>query len=194
MPLMTPEWLTTFSSIATLLVVAVTAFAAIRQIRHMRAANQVAAFLPLTDEFTDDDVRESLNYLLSTLKADLEDPQTRAGLMTTPISGPARRALPALNFYERLGVLVVARVVDLELVLRYFSALPSEVWLIAEDYIAILRRTLGNEVLENLEALVVLENQWALRHGTSLFPPRLERLPLQDRYADADGYDAAGTR
>ena len=44
-------WLTAVSSIATFLVIAVTAYAAVRQLRHVRSGNHVAALLTLTEKY-----------------------------------------------------------------------------------------------------------------------------------------------
>ncbi len=118
---MNAEWLSGAASLATLLVVAITAYAALRQMRHMRSGNQVAALLPLIAEYRSSTIRESLNYVLSGLDVDLNDEQTRAGVQTIPTAGPAVKARAVLNFYESCGALICARVLDLELLLRYFT-------------------------------------------------------------------------
>jgi len=178
---MSAEWLTAISSLMTLVVVAVAAFAALRQIRHMHAANQVAALLPLTEKYSQPEMRASLDYLIRDMKTDLEDPEVRAGVLARPAAGKARAALPAFNFYESVGALVRAGTLDLFLVLLYFTT-PGEVWEIGEDYIALTRKTRGPEVFENFEALVILQRRYEKRHGTSLFPRGMQRLDLPDRY------------
>lgn len=183
---MTPEWLTAVSALATLFVIALTAYAGLRQIKHMRSGNQVAALLPLAEKYQDPGLQESMNYVLSdALKRDLEDAESRHGAETVPAAGPTRKAMPALNFYESVGALVTAGVLDLQLVLRYF-VLPSEIWTLAGDYIAITRRRRGTDVFENFEAMVALERAYAARHGTSLYPRGLSRIEVVDGYAEAD--------
>lgn len=181
---MNAEWLTAVSSIATFLVIAVTAYAAVRQLRHMRSGNQVAALLPLTEKYQTEIVQDSLNYVMRALAADLQDPEVRAGAIGIPASGPTRAALQALNFYESVGALVSAKALDLELVLLYFT-LPSEIWELSQDYIALTRRKRGNEVFENLEALVAFERIYSDKHGTSRYPKHLPRIDLVDRWAVA---------
>ena len=185
---MTPEWLTAYASIATLLVVAITAYAALRQIRHLRSGNQVAALLPLIEQY--ELVRASLRYIRSDLAKDLEDPAARVALATLPRSGAAAQALPGLNFYEKLGALVVPGTIDLEVALRYFD-LPSDLWEKSARCIAIVRRSGGDEVLENFEALAQLERSYIAKHGSSLFPRYLSRLPLDDADAETDATYAA---
>lgn len=188
---MVPEWVTAYASLATLLVVAITAYAALRQIRHLRSGNQVAALLPLIEHY--DSVLESLRYVRSDLARDLDDPEVRIQLATLPRSGPAARALPALNFYEKLGALVVPGTIDLQVALRYFD-LPSDLWAKSTRCIAIVRRAGGDAVLENFEAMAQLERAYTAKHGSSLFPRHLSRWPLEDTDAEADAAYAARAR
>lgn len=183
---MNVEWLAAVTALATLFVIGVTAYAALRQIKHMRSGNQVAALLPLTEKYQSLQMQESLQYVISgRMQNDLQDPLTRRGAESIPSAGVARAAMPILNFYESVGALVTARVLDLNLVLRYFT-LPSDLWEVAGDYIAITRRKRGREVFENFEALVALERRYTAKHGSSLYPRGLERLHLRDSFAAED--------
>ncbi|HEY8320478.1 MAG TPA: hypothetical protein VIG46_01630 [Candidatus Baltobacteraceae bacterium] len=180
---MSAEWLTAIASLLTLVVVAVAAFAALRQIRHMHSANQVAALLPLTEKYSESAMRASLDYAIGELRKDLEDPEVRAGVLARPAYGKARAAMPIFNFYESVGALVRAGTLDLFLVLLYFTT-PGEMWEIGEDYIALTREGRGQEIFENFEALVILQRRYERRRGTSLFPRNMQRLPLSRRYLD----------
>lgn len=174
---MTPEWVAAASSLVTLFVIGVTAYAAMRQMAHLRAGNQVAALLPLTEKYQTPEIQESLEYVVGKLKSDLRDPQVRAGLVARPSSGPARQANKVFNFYESVGALVCAGALDLQLVLRYLT-LPSEMWEIGGDFIALTRSSRSDEVFENFEALVAMQLAYEKRHGTSLYPRSLPRMNL----------------
>jgi hypothetical protein len=163
-------------------VIGLTAYAALRQISHLRSGNQVAALLPLTEKYQTTEIQESLDYVIGKLNSDLRDPAVRAGVMARPSAGPASQAKNVFNFYESVGALVCAHALDLQLVLRYFT-LPSEMWDVGGEFIALTRSTRGNEVFENFEALVALQVAYEKRHGTSLYPrglPRMSVPPLQD--------------
>ncbi len=178
---MSPEWVGAASSLITLFVIGVTAYAAMRQMAHLRAGNQVAALLPLTEKYQTPEIQQSLDYAIGKLKTDLQDPEIRAGVAARPASGPARQAQNIFNFYESVGALVCAHALDLQLVLRYFT-LPSEMWEFGGDYIALARSTRGDEVFENFEALVAMQLAYEKRHGTSLYPrglPRVKVPPLE---------------
>lgn len=174
---MTPEWLAAASSLATLFVISLTAYAAVRQMSHLRSGNQVAALLPLTEKYQTPEIQESLDYVLGELESDLRDPATRAGVLARPMSGPARKGNKIFNFYESVGALVGARALDLQLVLRYFIP-PSEMWNLGGEFIALTRSTRGDEVFENFEALVALQHAYEKRHGTSLYPHGFPRMKL----------------
>lgn len=184
---MSPEWVAAASALATLFVIGVTAYAGLRQIRHMRSGNQVAALLPLTEKYQKAEMQASLQYVLSgAVSRDLQDREVRRGAESIPSSGASRKAMDILNFYESVGALVTARVLDIDLVLRYFT-LPSDMWERSSDYIAITRRRRGPDVFENLEALVALERRYTAKHGSSLYPKHLPRIPLTDPFAAEDG-------
>ncbi|HEY8320479.1 MAG TPA: hypothetical protein VIG46_01635 [Candidatus Baltobacteraceae bacterium] len=174
---MSAEWLTAIASLLTLVIFAVAAFAALRQIRHMRSGNQVAALLPLVERYREAEVQASLNYVLSSLRTDMEDPEVRDGVRAIPVHGKATAALGIFNFYESIGALVCANTLDLELVLRYFNT-PLDMWTIGEQYIAVSRETRGDEVFENFEAMVVLQQDFERRHGVSMYPKGMRRLVL----------------
>ena len=174
---MSPEWIGAASSLITLFVIGVTAYAAMRQMAHLRSGNQVAALLPLTEKYQTLEIQESLDYVVGKLNKDLQDPAVREGVRSRPSAGPARQANKIFNFYESVGALVCARALDLQLVLRYFT-LPSEMWEVGGDFIALTRSTRGDEVFENFEALVAMQLAYEKRHGTSLYPRGLPRMKV----------------
>ena len=177
---MNSDWISGFASLATLVVVAITAYAAIRQMRHMRSGNRVAALLPLIDQYRSPELIDSQRYVARQMAIDLEDPEVRRGALMAPQEGPVRKALPFMNFYESCGALVCEDVVELSLLLRYILP-PTVVWDWAEDYIALTRKAYGPSVFENLEAIVVMERQHIERHGKSLYPKHLPHLEPKER-------------
>jgi hypothetical protein len=179
---MTPEWLNLYTSVATLLVVAIAAYAALRQIRHLREANQVAALLPLVAEYWR--IQPSIEYVRTSLRKDLEQPHVRDGALQYPMSGPAAAAIPAVNYFETLGALVLVGTIELPLVLMYYR--PSAVWEGAIDLIALTRLIRGPELFECFEALVALERAYNERRGSSRYPKNVSHLAVPDRYAATD--------
>lgn len=158
----------------------------------MRSGNQVAALLPLTEKYQTAGMQESQQYVISgALNRDLQDRAARRGAESVPASGVTRKAMAILNFYESVGALVTARVLDVDLVLRYFT-LPSDMWELSSDYIAITRRKRGPDIFENLEALVALERRYTAKHGSSLYPKHLPRIPVTDSFAGEDLSTSAG--
>jgi len=62
---MSPEWVTAASAGLTLVVIAVTAFAAIRQMGHMRMGNQVALFTAYNTEWNSPQFSKAFAFVLS---------------------------------------------------------------------------------------------------------------------------------
>lgn len=54
----------------------------------------------------------------------------------------------------------------------------TAVWCVAEDFIALQRKSRGNAVYENVEAMVALEERLVARHRSSLYP----RVPARERF------------
>ncbi len=174
------EWISSAASFATLLVVAITAYAALRQMRHMRSGNQVAALLPLIHHYRSDELQQSLRYVFREMNADLEIPENRQGVIANPMQGPCRAALPYINFCEMCGSLVCGGVIDLGVLLRYMPR-ASEAWSRSEDFVALSRKTRGTAAYEMFEAMVALEARYVARHGTSMYPKNLPRVPPRER-------------
>jgi hypothetical protein len=80
------EWITTIVPLITLIVVAVTAYAALRQIRHLHAANESLALLELNKAANTPQYEESRRYVHSQLNSDINDEALRR-LYLQPLDG-----------------------------------------------------------------------------------------------------------
>jgi hypothetical protein len=187
---MTPEWINAGASLMTLLVVALTAYAALQQMRHLRTGNQTAALLELVREQRDEQYQSSRDYVYGRLASDLEDPVVRAAIDGPVWSGPTRQALRFLQFYEELGALVFANALELGLVLRYFQA--ADDWRRVEAFVLVFRRKRGPSVWEMFEALGMAEAQYIAKHGDTWYPSGVLRTSAVDRWLEIDrGSDPA---
>jgi len=74
---MTLELVNTLATSATFVVIAATAIAAIVQLRHLRASNQILAFNELRQAFESSDLAAAHKYVDTHLDSDLEDPAFR---------------------------------------------------------------------------------------------------------------------
>lgn len=176
-------WITTIVPVITLLVVAVTAYAALRQIRHLRAANETLALLELNKAANTPQYEESRRYVHSQLTSDIEDEGLRQ-LHLHPLDGdrgPIGLAAPYCDFFEEVGGLVFTRAVDLEIVLRSFDF--EYAWKDARGFVRLERQRRGNDIriYEMFEALAMTQRRYFERRGNgSFYPAGLPRDPAMN--------------
>ncbi|HKU69007.1 MAG TPA: hypothetical protein VJP85_14650 [Candidatus Baltobacteraceae bacterium] len=174
------EWVPTIVPVITLLVVAVTAYAALRQIRHLRAANETLALLELNKAANTHQYEESRRYVHGQLRKDIEDKALRQRYLQ-PLDGdrgPIGRAAPYSDFFEEVGGLVFTKAIDLDIVMRCFDF--EYAWNDARRFVRLERERRGNDIrlYEMFEALAMTQRRYRERRGgSSFYPVGLPRDP-----------------
>ncbi len=174
------EWITTTVPVITLLVVAVTAYAALRQIGHLRAANETLALLELNKAANTPEYEASRRYVHSQLNSDIDDEAARQ-LYFQPLDGnrgPIGQAAPYCDFFEEVGGLVFTKAVNLEIVMRSFDF--EYAWKDARGFVRLERQRRENDmrIYELFEALAMTQRRYFERRGTtSFYPSGLPRDP-----------------
>lgn len=79
------EFWSTLAAIGTFVVISATAVAALVQLRHLRAGNQISAFVAMVQMYESPELKEPLHFVNADLANRLEDPAFRAGLRTRPV-------------------------------------------------------------------------------------------------------------
>jgi hypothetical protein len=181
----TAETIGALGSIISSTVIVVGAAAAVRQLRHLRASNEVTALQAIMESSDRADVTESLRFIQRELPEKLRDPAFVAQLAESPIAGEARAILPGVNFWERVGTFVILGAVsERSIMLLYYGPIVNT-WAHAAPAFAILRRTQGPTAGENFEHLAVLATRW-LEKQHPREARRLRRMPT-----DAGGSGAS---
>lgn len=175
------EWVTTIVPVVTLLVVAATAYAALRQIGHLRTANETLAFLELNKAANTPQFEQSRRYVHWQLSKDIDDPVMRQ-LYLQPQDGdrgPIARAAPYCDFFEEVGGLVFTGAINLEIVMRSFDF--EYAWKDGRALARLERQHRGGDprIYEMFEALAMTQRQYRERRGTSSFYPLGLRRDLQ---------------
>jgi hypothetical protein len=183
--MISPEYLGALASVGTLIVVTVTAIAALRQLRVMAHANHVTAISDAVGRWNSEEIRASREFVLRELPALLEDPAFRAQLESDPLGLDALRTLPILNYFEVVGSYVRFGVVNEEAALSILAGLVLTVWNAASPAVAIMRRT--GPVFENFEYVAMLARRRidALRGGDD-YPRGAPRMNAEDRWLAED--------
>ena len=183
------ELLNTFASFATVAIVAATAFAALIQLRHLRAGNQINAMISIGDKFQGTQFSRSLEIVGPDLEAAMSDPAYRDYLIALsrrlPLGEvPARykevrhAALLVGNTYEELGILIKNGIVDREMFLDRYCGVAIGAWKRLESFLAFIREAQDAQgIWENFEMIVALSERW-IREHPSTYPPNLERIRI----------------
>ena len=180
---MTPvaDWLTAIGTIGTFFVIGASAIAAIRQLRHMRAANQLQAILALEEHFRDTDLQAALTYAQEELPRMLDRPEYRDELIRRGYIDARRHPeLLLCNWFNKMGLLVKHRIVSEEIFMDLFARLIVYYWDALVPAVVLMRRNRGEGEYHDFEFLAMRGRQWLERNRGGKFPKGLVRSPLPD--------------
>ena len=189
------ELLSTLASVLTVLIVGATAIAALAQLRHMRAGNQINAILAIGDKFTESRFEQARSLVNSRTAEAMNDPQFRAFV----IARGQRKPLPVIaaemraildatnltgNLFEEIGNLVKNGIVDETLILDVYCTQVVGMWGRLESYIA-LSRDASNDIglWDNFEYLTVRARAFLAAHPTT-YPKGVPRIQLTNPWHD----------
>ena len=175
------------AQIATLVVFLATALAALVQIRHLRASNELEALLTISEQMREGALQDAFRYVQTDLQTKLALPAYRRDLAKLGyVDARAHPEMDACNWFNQVGTLVKNRLVDERTFLDMFSRLVIHYWDLLEPAIALLRRERGPAQYENFEYLALLAREWKAKHPQGAYPKGRARLTIADRWATQD--------
>lgn len=182
---MSLELVSTLASVGTFAVIGATAIAAVVQLRHMRASNQLQGLLTVLARVEDPKWNTWFTEAQRSVPALLSDPEYRKQIE----DGTYDRNIAWLfigNSYEWVGSLIRHRLIPEDTFLDVYAARVVRTWELLEDITAISRRKRGSQVWENFEYLYVISKALETRDASVKFPHHLSRVALPDRWLDED--------
>jgi hypothetical protein len=193
---MSLELVNTLGTFGTFVVIAATAIAAIVQLRHARSSNQIAALNELRETMESADFIAAQQFVNMDVSAKIEDAAFRYQYQPDTKRTDETRALLSKinkvgNFYESMGMLIRAGLVDKGLVIEMWSDVVIGAWNRLAPLTAIRRRSVGDALWENFEYLTVLSQDWRAANPKGTYPAGMRRLELKDEWLDADKQYAA---
>ncbi len=109
---MTAEtWSTIFAG-CTFVVIAATAAAALIQLRHLRASNQLAGMMEINRMWHDPQIQAWFNFVRDDLPEKLQDPDFLAGLTGDQIDRRVHVELYVADYWEQIGGYVKHGLID----------------------------------------------------------------------------------
>jgi hypothetical protein len=175
---MTWETISAIASAATFVVIAVSAAAALVQLRHLRTSNQMSAMfeyerLLLTEEFMQ--LRSELTRRARTWAEDraaMERIYSRTG-------DEYRVVTTVANVFENIGAMVRYGMLERELTCALWSQIVLTTWETLAPITVLARRHIGSDgIWENFEYLAVLSKAYLDGHPNGRYPAGVPRFPL----------------
>ena len=184
---MSLEFWSTVASIGTFLVITATAIAALVQLRHMRAANQLVTWQSFASAYEGPDLRPSFDYVRSELASRLEDKAFRAEIRTGRVERSRHPEITVCNFFDQWGLYYRSGVVDRNAFMRTNGGIVLFFWNALAPVIAMLADPVhGNLAFQDFEYLAVEAVRWRQRHPAGDYQHRASRMPLVDQYEAQD--------
>ncbi len=186
------EILSAWAQVGTLVVIAGSVIAALVQLRHLRAGNQLQALLSLEQDFRGPAMQAALTYVQEQLPVRLEDPEYRRDLDDLGFIDPkVHPEMTACNWLNEMGTLVKRGLVSEDTFMDLFGRLIVHCWKHLSPAIAIMRRKRGQAQYHDFEYLAMRAAVWIQRNpqGTSL--RGFARAPIADPWLVVDAAGAA---
>jgi len=160
------------------------------QLRHLRSGNYIAAINELRETMETPEFQAARHFVEAELAAKLEDPAFRRALVDRSARTEQNRLLVQQfttigNFFEAMGMLMKAGVVDVDVATEMWGGIISGAWDSMEPAIAMIRRAFGPSVWDNFEYATVLSQDWNNAHPDGAYPAHMRRLQVRDPWADA---------
>lgn len=184
------EVINTIAALVTVSIVAATAIAALIQLRHLRAANQIHALLAAGEKLDSREFTDALAIMNGGLEAALANPEFREYEIAI------RRRLPPPkvekqwadmhyacilvgNTFELMGSMVKSGIVDQRLLVDQYCGVALGAWKRLADFTAFGREAGDPNGWEYFEYLAILSEDW-LKSNPSSYPQGVRRYPLHN--------------
>jgi hypothetical protein len=157
---MTPEWVSAIASVATFVVIAATAFAALVQLRHIRSANQLSGLLHFTSVFESESIQSANKFVHHELEKRLADPAFVRELLEVNTDRRDHPGLRVCDFLEQQGSYIKFGMIDREQYIDLVGEYVLSMWRALHKVVAVRRlaRDTGT-MYENFEYLASLASK-----------------------------------
>jgi hypothetical protein len=191
---MSLELLNALASVGTFVVIGATAIAAVVQLRHMRASNQLEGLLSVLARVEDANFNRWVTTAQRQLPELLADPEYRQSV----IDGSFDRDVAWLNLansYDWVGSLVKNRLIPIDAFLDVYAYRVMQAWKVIEPVAALVRPHVDDAIWENFEYLCVkAEDYVSTRGARGTYPKHVRRLSIPPFSAPPPVADTGASR
>jgi hypothetical protein len=179
------EYLSAYAAIGTFLVIAITAIAAVIQLRHIRGANQLTGLLHLTEAWRGDAIQQANKFIHAELPARLGDADYRAELMAQDPNRQTHPELLVADMLEQTGSYIKYGMIDGQQFLDIVAGYVTHMWDCLKGVVALRRiATNSSSLYENFEYLAVLAQDFYAKHQAGNYPRGVRRLMTEPEWRD----------
>jgi hypothetical protein len=164
-------------STATLVVIAATAVAAIVQLRHLRASNQLSALLEILDQWNQPHLQSAYSRFIRELDAKLADID-----YVKQLEAPGTRDRATypefliFDLWEQVGTYAKHGLIDENILLDIVAGQVLNAWYHGWPVIKIVRKRASSAIYENFEYLAVRAAIWNRRFADGAYPKGMPRM------------------
>jgi hypothetical protein len=178
--LMPIETINTLAAVGTFVVITATAIAALVQLRHLQASNQLQAMLKLNEMWDDDAMRAAAHYVRVELAQRVKKPGYSQSLDIAGNDWSVHPEVRIITWWEQVGTMVKHGLIQEDPFLDLASGVVSNDWDRLGVPVALMRRARGPALWENFEYLAARGREFTRRYPQGSFPSNMQRLPLPD--------------
>jgi hypothetical protein len=183
---MSQETLSTAAAIGTFVVIAATAIAAVVQLRHLRAQNQLTGLLTVLARVEAPEFNAWVDGAREMVNARLPDPTYRRAIMDGTVERKNNPWLNLSNSYDWVGSLVKHNLIPEEPLLDVYAIRVIQAWDIVERLVPLIRKRSGPAVWENFEYLVVQARKWTAQHKDGAYPKGVARVQINATWPELE--------
>ncbi len=177
---MSPEVLSSIFAGGTFVVIGATAIAALIQLRHLRASNELNALLTLMELWNQAPLQEHLSYVRGELQERLKEPSFLAELAAHLAKGPISRTqhdeFAVADFWEQIGLFIKYGLIDERSWLDVAAPQMLGFWDLLEPVVMTVRERYGESSFENFEYAAARSRLWLDRHADGNYPANTPRM------------------
>jgi len=162
-------------STATLLVVAGAAFAALRQIRHLRAQTTLAGLLKVLDDWRDPEFQRIVSYVRNELPQKVQDPAFLEDLDHV-LDHAKHPELAVGEWFEQIGSYMKHGLLDERIMMDVASSSSNTMWQALAPVVGRMRRTRGDALWENFEYMAARGVLFQRAHPNGCYPRNTPRM------------------
>ncbi|HKU67098.1 MAG TPA: hypothetical protein VJP85_04905 [Candidatus Baltobacteraceae bacterium] len=179
--------LTALATLGTVVVIGASAIAALIQLRHMRASNELEAVLALQHDFQAPAMQAALEYVQRQLPAKLEDEHYRQELAGIGFINVERHPeLMVCNWFTQMGTFLKHGLITEATLMDLYARMVRYYWTALSPMIAVMRRKRGDGQYAEFEYLALRANVWLAQYRSGVFPRGTARPPLADPWRGID--------